>query len=154
MSGPGRVAEQFGGIYRRGGSYYLRYRVGDEEVRKSMGPGPEGAAAAWKELARVRRDLLRRKATARKEPARATLPEFSTPEQLAREWSMTAETIRGLCQRGEMAGARLKGRRWVIHRPTLAASFSAPAAPPPKPGRRGSRGVGPGDLARIASSLE
>ena len=66
---------------------------------------------------------------------------------------MTAETIRNLCQAGELAGARLVGRRWIIHAATLAASFGRPEQAPARPRTSGRPGGSGNVLARIASGV-
>lgn len=72
-----------------------------------------------------------------------TGPEFCPLADLAREMGLHPETLRLAAQAGEVPGARLYRRRWVVHRPTFAAAWSKAA-----PGPRGVHGApkGPGNL--------
>lgn len=84
-----RVKDQFGGVYRRcrcrkegirdedcPHPWYYRVRHGGEQIRRSVGPGPEGKKIAWQKVYELRGALMREGHLGVRTVGRATMEKF------------------------------------------------------------------------------
>lgn len=57
---------------------------------------------------------------------------FLDIQQLAKQFSASIHTLRGLAKSGKLPGARKIGGRWFVHRETLERYFEEPERRPNK----------------------